>query len=93
MKLSTVWTGNKPAKKRMRPARKPKIRWQLLGLPEPTGDDRPTPMEEIRREVSSLASRGFGQGTRSRAVTPDKKATGQTLPGGKKLARRRGATE
>ena len=34
--------------------RKPKIRWQLLGLTAPTSS-----IETIRREVSSLARHGF----------------------------------
>jgi hypothetical protein len=82
MKMSSVWRRNKTAAKRKRPVHKPKICWDSLGLPAMT-DESVASIEEIRRQVSSLASRGFGQGTRSRSEA--KEATGPR--------RRRGATE
>lgn len=68
MKISTVWKRNTVGKRKNRPAYKPKIRWELLGLSDPDLAEPATSIETIRREVSSLASRGFGQGTRSRST-------------------------
>ncbi|MCP9447456.1 MAG: hypothetical protein NNA22_07790 [Nitrospira sp.] len=54
-------------KKRRRPlARKPNIRWELLGLSAPDEGKEPASIESIRQAVSSMASRGLGQGSRSR---------------------------
>lgn len=68
MKMLSVWNRNKVGRK-TRPASKPKIRWELLGLSEPESMESTTSIESIRREVTSLASTGFGQGTRSRSLT------------------------
>ncbi len=35
MKLSTGWRADKTRKNRARATRKPKIRWEVLGLPSP----------------------------------------------------------
>jgi hypothetical protein len=93
MKISGGWRGGKPSKKKVRPSYKPKIRWELLGLSDPSLDETSTPIESIRREVSSLASRGFGQGTRSRSTDQDRKSPGRAHQTGSTRARRRGATE
>ena len=66
MKLSTGWRADKTRKNRARATRKPKIRWEVLGLPNPLDTSLTTTMEDIRRQVSNMASHGFGQGTRSR---------------------------
>ncbi|HSQ51297.1 MAG TPA: hypothetical protein VLL94_08510, partial [Nitrospiraceae bacterium] len=66
MKLSTGWRADKARKNRARATRKPKIRWEVLGLPNPLDASLTTTMEDIRRQVSNMASHGFGQGTRSR---------------------------
>jgi len=66
MKLSTGWRADKTRKNRARATRKPKIRWEVLGLPNPLDASLTTTMEDIRRQVSNMASHGFGQGTRSR---------------------------
>jgi hypothetical protein len=68
MKLSTGWRVDKNRKNRLRATRKPKIRWEVLGLPSPLDADTTTSMEDIRRQVSNIASRGFTQGTRSRTA-------------------------
>ena len=68
MKLSTGWRADKMRKNRARATRKPKIRWEVLGLPNPLDTSLTTSMEDIRRQVSNMASRGFGQGTRSRTA-------------------------
>jgi hypothetical protein len=83
MKISTVWKRNTERKKKNRPAYKPKIRWELLGLSDPDVSEPATPIDTIRREVSSLASRGLGQATRARSTEQDakggrKRQTGRT---------------
>ena len=75
MKLSSGWRADKTRKNRARATRKPKIRWELLGLPNPIDSSLRTSMEDIRRQVSSMASRGFGQGTRSRTAEREAKTT------------------
>jgi hypothetical protein len=93
MKISAVWKGNNVGKKKTRPAYKPKIRWELLGLSDPDLTESTTSIETIRKEVSSLASRGFGQGTRSRLTGQDTKVRGRNRPTSGSQVRRRGATE
>jgi hypothetical protein len=80
--MSSVWRRNKTAAKKKRPVHKPKICWDTLGLPATTHESVAS-IEEIRRQVTSLASRGFGQGTRSRSEAKETAGT----------RRRRGATE
>lgn len=91
MKLSTGWRADKTRKNRARATRKPKIRWEVLGLPSPLDTSLTTSMEDIRRQVSSMASRGFGQGTRSRTAEREAKTTNHAPDSNSK--RRRGATE
>jgi hypothetical protein len=79
MKISTVWGGSKAAKKRKRPVQKLKIRWDVLGLGADAAEDQSLSIEDIRREVTSLASMGFGQETRLRSErkpTPDRSLSG-----------------
>ena len=75
MKLSTGWRADKTRKNRARATRKPKIRWEVLGLPGPLDTSLTTSMEDIRLQVSNMASRGFGQGTRSRTAEREAKTT------------------
>jgi hypothetical protein len=91
MKLSTGWRADKTRKNRARATRKPKIRWEVLGLPGPLGTSLPTSMEDIRRQVSNMASRGFGQGTRSRTAEREGETTNSASASrGKRLS---GVTE
>ena len=90
MKLSSGWRAEKTRKNRARATRKPKIRWEVLGLPNPLSSAR-TSMEDIRRQVSSMASRGFGQDTRSRTAAREAKTTVHTPDSSSK--RRRDAAE
>ncbi|NWF71631.1 MAG: hypothetical protein HXY51_01110 [Nitrospirae bacterium] len=91
MKLSTGWRADKTRKNRARATRKPKIRWEVLGLPGPLDTNLTTSMEDIRRQVSNMASRGFGQGTRSRTAERGGKTNNDAADSsGKRL---RGATE
>jgi hypothetical protein len=91
MKLSTGWRADKTRKNRARATRKPKIRWEVLGLPSPLDTSLTTSMEDIRLQVSNMASRGFGQGTRSRTAEREAKTTSHAPESNSK--RRRGATE
>ena len=91
MKLSTGWRADKSRKNRARATRKPKIRWEVLGLPRPLDTSLTTSMEDIRLQVSNMASRGFGQGTRSRTAEREAKTTSHAPDSSSK--RRRGATE
>lgn len=91
MKLSTGWRADKTRKNRARATRKPKIRWEVLGLPMPLDTSLTTSMEDIRKQVSNMASRGFGQGTRSRTAEREAKTTNHVPASTGK--RRRGATE
>ena len=67
MKITSVWRGNKPAHKKKRAVPKLRIRWTQLGLVDPSLQSQETPMDQIRREVTALASSGFGAETRARS--------------------------
>lgn len=68
-----AWRSNKrsrtlePPKQKIKRVQKVKIRWGVLGLTPPDSELPSMPIEEVRRQVSLLASRGFGHGTRSRS--------------------------
>ena len=79
--------------KKIRRSSKHKIQWDLLGLSDPRLDESPTPIETIRREVSFLASRGFGQETTIRSAAQAAKGRGRGRQSDGSRARRRGATE
>ncbi len=91
MKISSVWGGNKAAKKRKRPVQKPKIRWDVLGL-QPASREEPTrSIDDIRRQVTSLASHGFGQETRLRSANKDTRTRSTSEAQASKPKRRRGS--
>ena len=93
VKITTNWRGGKKVDRIKRVRRKPKIRWQYLGLSDPA-DVRPGPsMDEIRREVLTLSSRGLGHGVRARSVVPNGPAMGGSHTGTSGTIKRRGATE
>lgn len=93
MKLSGAWRGGKASKKKTRPAYRPKIRWELLGLSNPHVDESATSIETIRKEVSSLASRGFGQETRSRSTNQGAKSHEKAPHAASRRPKRHRATE
>ncbi len=93
MNLSSVWKDRRAGKKKKKSVHKPKIRWQLLGLTDPKSVDTTSSIETIRREVSSLASHGFGPDTRLRSVAPESKSLGRNYKTGANRTSRRGATE
>ena len=89
----TAFIRSMQSKKRKRnPARKPKIRWEVLGLsgPQGRGNGESASIDSIRQAVSSMASRGLGQGTRSRMKGTASEDVPQTSARG---TRRRGATD
>ena len=59
------WPGNKRIHKPKRAAPKPKIPWQLLGLPDPVEDQKSVSMDEVRRQVVLMSSGGFREAVRS----------------------------
>ena len=91
MNLSSVWKSRKAGKKKS--ARKPKIRWHLLGLTDPNSLDSTSTIEAIRREVSSLARHGFGPNTRLRSTAQESKSLGRNHKSVGAGSRGRGATE
>jgi len=92
MKISSVWKRNNAKKKNNRSKLKPKIQWEQLGLSDPALIE-PTAIETIRKAVSSLASQGFGDGTKLRSAEQDTKGRGRNRQSGGKRVRRRSATE
>lgn len=67
-----------------------KIRLALLGLPAPRPAKLTTSIDMIRSEVTSLASRGLGQGVRARATGEDMQGRDQTRQmGGRSIGRGR----
>lgn len=89
----TTFIRSMQSKKRKRnPSRKPKIRWEVLGLsgPQGQGTGESASIDSIRQAVSSMASRGLGQGTRSRMKSTASEDVSQSRTRG---IRRRGATE
>lgn len=92
MNLSSVWKDRRSGKNERKSVRKPKIRWQLLGLTDPNSVDKTSSIETIRREVSSLlGSHGFGSDSSSRSAAQESKSLGRNNKSGP--TRRRGATE
>ena len=79
--------------KKSRRTSKPKIRWDVLGLSDPSLDESTTTIETIRREVSFLASRGFGQESTIRSAAQDAKGRGRSHQPNGSRAMPRGATE
>jgi hypothetical protein len=91
MKLSGGWGSNTARKKRARGTRKPKVRWEVLGLQNPLGASLMTSMEDIRQQALSLASSELKQGTRSPTAERNAKVTTHAPDSSNK--RRRGATD
>jgi len=93
MKMSTVWGGSKAARKRKRPVQKLKIRWDVLGLHDASKDGQSRSIDDIRRQVTSLASQGFGPETTSRSSTKDAPTRSPTKGTTPSATRRRSATK
>lgn len=80
--------GNRSRNKRAKP--KPVVQWERLGLTNPADVLSPS-IEDIRREVALMASRGLAQGTRSR--TPVKPIPMTATRSASNRLSRRGAAE
>jgi hypothetical protein len=93
MNMSTVWGGSKSARKRKRPVQKLKIRWDLLGLDDASKDSPARSIEDIRRQVTSLASQGFGQETKTRSSAKETPVRSTAKGAKPTVARRRSATK
>ena len=91
MKITSVRKRNTTRTKKNRGNTKPKIRWNLLGLSDPNLAELTIPIELIRREVSSLASRGLGRDSILRSSAQEGKDRGRQHRGNQ--GRRRGAAE
>ncbi|WP_455388072.1 hypothetical protein [Petrachloros mirabilis] len=68
MNISSSWGSSKTSRKGRRTVTKTKIRWDVLGLQDPARGNPATSIEEIRRQVTSMASHGLDPGTRSRSA-------------------------
>lgn len=93
MKMSTVWGGNKTARKRKRPVQKLKIRWDVLGLHDTAKEGQSRSIDDIRRQVTSLASQGFGLETTLRSTAKNTPTRPGTKGGKAGLTRRRGTSK
>ena len=59
------WQGTERARKhRARTAKKPKIRWEVLGLPRAPGTEATTSMDDIRQQVSRMVNSWLEEGPR-----------------------------
>lgn len=88
MQRYSRWRGTQVRKHQARATRKPKIRWEILGLQSLPVASLTTSMDDIRREVR-LAS--LNQGNRS-CVAERNANTASQVPDSSKKSRR-GATE
>lgn len=71
MKLTMKWGGKVRNRKTFKP--EPKIRWDLLGLADPSKEKIPMPIDEVRRQVLMMSSPGFDQDSATRLdVVPQK---------------------
>ena len=74
MKLTMKWGGKVRNRKTFKP--EPKIRWDLLGLADPSKEKVPMPIDEVRRQVLMMSSPGLGQDDSVRLETMRQKETG-----------------
>lgn len=68
MNISSSWGSSKTSRKGRRTVTKTKIRWDVLGLQGPEHNTPSTSIDEIRRQVTSMASYGLDPGTRIRSA-------------------------
>ena len=86
MKLTMKWGGKVSNRKTFKP--EPKIRWDLLGLADPSKEKIPMPIDEVRRQVLMMSSPGFDQDSATRLdVVPQKISRSSTS--GKPLSKAR----
>jgi hypothetical protein len=61
MAFRNGWGSEKTRKNRTRAMRKSRVRWEVLGLPDARGSGVTPSMEDIRRQVSQMATSGLEQ--------------------------------
>jgi hypothetical protein len=61
MKLSMKWGGKNQKPKTCKTP--PKVRWDLLGIPDPRKVSTPKSIEEIRQQVQNISSCGLEPGS------------------------------
>ena len=89
MKLTPNWRSNNRTHKPKPLGTKSKLPGQFSERPDPPEDQPSTAMDEVRRQVILMSSRGFREAVRSSPSTPSAKGHGR-----KQHAKpRRGATE
>ena len=88
MQRSSRWRGMQVRKHQARATRKPKIRWEILGLQSLPVASLTTSMEDIRREVR-LASLNPG----NRSCVAERNANTASQGPDSSIKSRRGATE
>lgn len=79
MKLTMQWGGKSQRPKACRPPQK--IRWNLLGIPDPRKGPPPVPIEEIRRQAQAISSRAIDQGARGKSDVEATKKVSSSKPG------------
>ncbi|GMV49929.1 hypothetical protein FBQ96_03325 [Nitrospirales bacterium NOB] len=67
MKMTSVRRGRKSAQKKKTAGPKLRISWAQFGLIDPALESKTVSMDQIRREVTALASVGIGEDTRIRS--------------------------
>lgn len=64
--MNTSW-GTKSLHRRKRVVLRTKVRWEMLGLQDPSRSSSTLSIEDIRRQITSAASQGLSQDTVSRS--------------------------
>ncbi len=84
MKLTMNWGGKSFKPKASGSSQK--VRWDLLGIPDPRKRPEPKSIEEIRRQAQIISSGGFRQSVPSTPAVEKSKRV--TLPKTQKLAKK-----
>lgn len=86
MKLTMKWGGKVRNRKTFKP--EPKIRWDLLGLADPSKEKVPMPIDEVRRQVLMMSSPEFDQDSATRLDVVPQKVSRSSTSGKPSKARR-----
>jgi len=84
MKLTMKWGGKSQKSKACRATQK--IRWDLLGIPDPRKGPVPKSIEEIRRQAQAISSLGLGLDSQSSLAGEKSKKV--SIPSTEKPARK-----
>ncbi|MFO0700356.1 MAG: hypothetical protein U0236_14115 [Nitrospira sp.] len=79
--MKTTW-GSKSPNRRRRVVLRTKVRWDKLGLQDPTGSASAPSIDDLRRQITSAASQGLSPDTVSRS----RREGGRPGPGAKQAA-------